>query len=131
MQQAAQRQDSIDGIGQIHISVADIDRAVAFYRDVLGLTFLFRVEGQPMAFFDCGGVRLYLGVPSDPKYRANSFLYYRVPDIGAAYRRLIALGVKFMSEPRMIHRTGKSELWMTGFQDPDGNYAQIMCDKAV
>ncbi len=123
--------DKILSIGQIHISVTDIDRAVAFYRDVLGLKFLFQVQGQPMAFFDCGGVRLYLGVPSDPKYKANSFLYYRVDDIDAAYKRLLKNGVKFMSEPRLIHKTDKSELWMTGFQDPDGNNAQIMSDKAI
>lgn len=84
-----------------------------------------------MAFFDCGGVRLYVGVPSDPKYRSNSFLYYRVADIDAAHKRLAGKGVKFMSEPRMIHKTAESELWMAGFQDPDGNYAQIMCDRAV
>ncbi len=119
----------IAGIGQIHISVSDIDRAVAFYRDVLGLKFLFRVEGQPMAFFDCGGVRLYLGAPSEEKYRANSFLYYRVGDIDAAYRRLSSAGVEFLSPPRLIHKTAQSELWMTGFQDPDGNYAQIMSEK--
>src|SRR5687767_14822374 len=50
-------------VGQIHISVTEIDRSVAFYRDTLGLPFLFRVPGQPMAFFDCGGTRLYLAVP--------------------------------------------------------------------
>ncbi|NWG71712.1 MAG: VOC family protein [Parvularculaceae bacterium] len=121
----------IAGVGQIHISVVDIDRAVAFYRDTLGLKFLFRVEGQPMAFFDCGGVRLYLGVPSEPRYKANSFIYYRVGDIDAAYRRLVSKGVEFLSPPRMIHRTPTSELWMTGFQDPDGNYAQIMAEKPV
>ena len=123
--------DAIQGIGQIHISVDDIDRAVAFYRDILGLKFLFQPPGQPMAFFDCGGVRLYLGVPSDPKYKANSFLYYRVGDIDAAYRRLKAKGVAFLSEPRLIHKTAESELWMAGFQDPDGNYAQIMAEKAA
>ncbi|MEQ1931153.1 MAG: VOC family protein [Parvularculaceae bacterium] len=121
----------IAGIGQIHISVSDIDRAIGFYRDVLGLKFLFRVEGQPMAFFDCGGVRLYLGVPSDPKYKSNSFLYYRVGDIDASCKRLAAAGVKFLSEPNLVHKTEQGELWMAGFQDPDGNYAQIMCDKAV
>jgi len=123
--------DRIVSIGQIHISVTDIDRAVAFYRDVVGLKFLFQVPGQPMAFFECGGVRLYLGIPSDPRYKANSFLYYRVEDIDAAYARLKAKGVAFLSEPRLIHKTDKSELWMTGFQDPDGNYAQIMCDKPL
>ena len=126
-----QSPDAISGVGQIHISVSDIDRAVAFYQDILGLKLLFRVEGQPMAFFDCGGVRLYLGVPSDPKYKANSFLYYRVGDIDATYRRLSSAGVKFLSPPHLIHKTPAGELWMTGFQDPDGNYAQIMCEKAV
>lgn len=121
----------IEGVGQIHISVSDIGRAVAFYRDVLGLPLLFTVEAQKMAFFDCGGVRLYIGVPSDPKYKANSFLYYRVADIEAAYKRISAAGVQFMSEPRLVHKTDKSELWMTGFQDPDGNYAQIMQEKPI
>jgi predicted enzyme related to lactoylglutathione lyase len=121
----------IEGIGQIHVSVTDVPRAVAFYRDVLGLKFLFEVPGQKMAFFDCGGVRLYLGAPSDPKYRSNSLLYYRVGDIDAAYNRLVERGVSFLSPPRLIHKTGSSELWMAGFQDPDGNYAQIMSEKAT
>ena len=56
----------LDAIGQIHISVADVTRSVAFYRDVLGMTLLFEVPGRPMAFFDCGGVRLYLGTPERP-----------------------------------------------------------------
>ncbi len=123
--------DKIESVGQIHISVTDIDRAVAFYRDVLGLKLLFQVEGQPMAFFDCGGVRLYLGVPSDPKYKANSLLYYRVGDIGAAYERMKAKGVTFLGPPHLIHKTDKSGLWMAGFQDPDGNYAQIMSEEAA
>lgn len=122
---------AISGIGQIHISVSDIDRAVAFYRDALGLPLLFQVPGQPMAFFECGGVRLYLGVPSDPKYRANSFLYYRVDDIDAAHAQLAARGVVFVSPPNLIHRTATSELWTAGFQDPDGNYAQIMAEKPI
>lgn len=131
MQASSSPGGGIEGIGQIHISVADIDRAVAFYRDALGLKLLFQVPGQPMAFFDCGGVRLYLGVPSSPEYKSNSFLYYRVGDIDAAYKRLAGKGVKFLHEPRAVHKTETSELWMTGFQDPDGNYAQIMCEKPV
>jgi predicted enzyme related to lactoylglutathione lyase len=111
--------------------VTDIDRAVAFYRDVLELKFLFQVQGQPMAFFDCGGVRLYLGAPSDPKYKSNSLLYYRVGDISEAYKRLVKNGVTFLGEPRLIHKTAESELWMAGFQDPDGNYAQIMSEKPI
>lgn len=121
--------DAITGVGQIHISVTDIDRAVAFYRDALGLTLLFEVPAQNMAFFDCGGVRLYLGAPSSPEYAANSFLYYRVDDIDAACQRLEKNGVAFLGPPRMIHRSETGELWMAGFRDPDGNYAQIMSEK--
>jgi predicted enzyme related to lactoylglutathione lyase len=121
----------ICGLGQVHISVADIDRAIAFYRDAVGLAFLFHVEGQQMAFFDCGGVRLYLGAPSDPKYKANSFLYYRVDDIHAAYTRMHAAGVNFLSPPHVVHRDAHIELWMAAFQDPDGNYAQIMSERPL
>ena len=64
-------------VGQIHISVTDIDRSVAFYRDTLGLPFLFQVPGQSMAFFDCGGTRLYLAVP-EPGFHSQPILYLAV-----------------------------------------------------
>jgi predicted enzyme related to lactoylglutathione lyase len=121
----------LKSIGQIHISVKDYDRAKAFYGDVLGLEMLFEVAEQRMAFFDCGGVRIYLGIPSSPEYAANSFLYYRVDDIGAAYDRLLKAGVDFLHPPQAIHKTDDSELWMTGFRDSEGNFAQLMCDKPI
>ena len=120
---------AITGVGQIHISVKDFERAKSFYQDVLGLALLFEVPDQKMAFFDCGGVRLYVGVPSEPEYAANSFLYYRVEDIDAAYQRLFDNGVKFLHPPHLVHKTEKSALLMAGFQDPDGNYAQLMCER--
>ena len=120
----------IEGIGQIHVSCADFDRALRFYRDVLGLKLLFDVPAQKMAFFDVDGIRLYLGAPSSPEYRANSFLYYRVGDIHAAHDALSARGVTFLGAPHVVHRTEKSELWMAGFRDSEGNYAQLMCEKA-
>ncbi len=122
---------ALTSIGQIHISAKDFDRAKAFYRDVLGLELLFEVAEQKMAFFDCGGVRIYLGVPSSPEYAANSFLYYRVDDIGAAYDRLVGAGVDFQHPPQVIHKTDDSELWMAGFRDSEGNLAQLMCDKPI
>lgn len=134
MQEASQ--DALPGsglnsIGQIHISASDFERAKAFYKDVLGLSMLFEVTEQKMAFFDCGGVRLYLGVPTSPEYRANSFLYYNVSDIDAAYQRLIDKGVEFLHPPSAIHKTEKSELWMAGFKDSEGNLAQLMCEKPL
>jgi len=121
----------IGAIGQIHISVDDIERAVAFYRDTLGMKLLFEVPGQPMAFFDCGGVRLYLGTPEKPEYRSNPMIYYRVESIQDAYRTLQSRGVAFSGEPHMVHKTEASELWMAGFQDPDGNNVVLMSDVPV
>lgn len=121
----------LNSIGQIHISASDFERAKTFYKDVLGLPMLFEVAEQKMAFFDCGGVRLYLGVPTSPEYRANSFLYYNVGDIDAAYERMKAKGVDFRHPPSAIHKTQASELWMAGFKDSEGNLAQLMCEKPL
>jgi catechol 2,3-dioxygenase-like lactoylglutathione lyase family enzyme len=123
--------EGLGAIGQIHVSVTDVDRSVAFYRDVLGIPFLFRVEGQPMAFFDCDGVRLYLGVPESPEFRSNPILYFVVKDQDGAYSTLRELGVQFRDAPHLVHRTGSSELWMTFFEDPDGNNLALMADKPV
>lgn len=120
---------AIVGVGQVHISCADYERALAFYRDTLGLKLLFEVAAQKMAFFDVGGVRLYLGVPTSPEYRARSFLYYRVADIDAAYKALSARGVAFLGAPHLVHKSESVELWMAGFRDSEGNLAQIMCEK--
>lgn len=75
-------------VGQIHISVTDLDRSVTFYRDVLGLEHLFTVPGQPMAFFDAGGVRLYLGVTEDRRFVSRPTIYYRVENIDIAWAEI-------------------------------------------
>jgi predicted enzyme related to lactoylglutathione lyase len=117
-------------VAQIHLSVTDIDRAVAFYRDVLEIPFLFRVEGQPMAFFQSGDVRLYLGKPESAKYVTRTVHYFAVDDLHAERARLESRGVEFLDdEPHLVHRGGKTELWMTGFQDPDGHYLILMQEK--
>lgn len=123
--------DGLRTIGQIHVSVTDVDRAVAFYRDVLGVPFLFRVQGQPMAFFDCDGVRLYLGVPESDEFRSRGVLYFTVEDIAEAYTVLAERGVAFRDEPHLVHRAERSELWMAFFTDPDGNNLALMADVAV
>ncbi|MGH3075916.1 MAG: VOC family protein, partial [Gaiellales bacterium] len=64
-------------IGQLHVTVSDINRSVAFYRDVLGLPVLFEVPGQGMAFFDCQGVRLYLGAAESPEFTSKPLIYFR------------------------------------------------------
>src|SRR5689334_12919351 len=80
-------------LSQVHISVDDVDRSVAFYRDVLGMRHLFTVPGQPMAFFASGDVRLYIGVPSAPEFRSRCVNYFRVDDVAAEVDRLRGLGV--------------------------------------
>lgn len=119
------------GIGQVHISVKDVEKAVSWYRDVLGLEFLFQVPGQPMAFFNCGGVRLYLGRPENEKFRSRPVLYYRVSDIEAAVAAIASRGGEFSDQPHVVHRDGNSELWMAGLEDSEGNPVILMEDRAA
>src|SRR3970040_882016 len=113
--------EGLGTIGQIHVSVSDVDRAVTFYRDVLGMAFLFQVAGQPMAFLDCDGVRLYLGRPETPEFRSNPVLYFDGPDTAGRSAARGEGGVEFRDEPHVVHRTDTTELWMAAFTDPDGN----------
>lgn len=117
---------NLDSIGQIHLTVDDIDRAVAFYRDVLGMRFLFQVPGQPMALFDCGGIRLYLGKPESPEFHSSPLLYYRVGSLEEACAALRSRGVVLTEEPHLVHKTEAQELWMAGFRDSEGNRVLLM-----
>jgi methylmalonyl-CoA/ethylmalonyl-CoA epimerase len=106
----------------------EIDRAVAFYRDVLGLPLLFQVPPN-MAFFDCGGIRLYLDRPEPGYDHPGSVLYFTVPDIGAAHATLRDRGVAFKSDPHLIARMPDHELWMAFFNDSEGNTLALMSEK--
>src|ERR1700685_3511265 len=106
----------IQNIGQISIIVKDVERATAFYRDVLGLPLLFTVPN--LAFFDCGGVRLMLGQAETPEFdHPSSILYFRVPDLNVAYQRLVELGAKIFAPPRLIAPMATYDLWMAAFHD--------------
>ncbi len=114
-------------IGQIAVTVHDVDRAVAFYCDTLGMKLLFQVPN--MAFFDCGGVRLMLGVPSEPAFdHPASILYYKVADIQTAYETLSGRGVAFADKPHLVARMPDHELWMTFFKDVEGNTLALMSE---
>ena len=120
-------------IGQIAFTVADVPRAVAFYRDVLGLRFLF--EAPPnLAFFDCGGTRLMLTPPEREGAVAgqqfNSILSYTVADIQAAASALTGRGVQFEQPPHIVARLDKADLWMAFFKDADGHMLAIMSEVA-
>jgi catechol 2,3-dioxygenase-like lactoylglutathione lyase family enzyme len=113
-------------IGQVLVPVSDVGRATAFYRDQLGMRFLFEYPG--MAFFDAGGVRLYLAEPEAPEFRGVATIYYRVPDLDAAVATLEARGVSFTEKPHLVHRDGTIELWMAFTTDPDGNNVGLMSE---
>ena len=118
---------SLSRIGQIYVTAHDLDRAAAFYRDTLGVKEMFRVP--KMAFFDCGGIRLMLGVPEKPEFdHPNSILYFDVPDIQQAYRTLQERGVRFDDEPHFLAKLEKTDLWMTFFRDSENNLLAIQSE---
>ena len=118
-------------VGQLLIPVEDFEKGISFYRDTLGLPFLFSAPPQ-MAFFNCGGVRLLVGVlPTGQQPQRGSAIYFHVPDIQAAFTSLENKGVAFRGKPHMVHRTPESELWLVEFADPDGNQLALMSEVAV
>jgi methylmalonyl-CoA/ethylmalonyl-CoA epimerase len=120
----------IKGLGQVAIHAKDVERAAAFYQDVLGLKLLFKAP-PGLAFFDCGGVRLMLDRAEKPEFdHPSSVLYFAVPDIQAAYGKLKGSGVHFEDEPHMVARMPTHDLWMTFFHDSEGNLLALMCEVA-
>jgi catechol 2,3-dioxygenase-like lactoylglutathione lyase family enzyme len=118
---------AISRLGQIAINVHDVDRATAFYRDILGLPLLFTAGS--LAFLDCGGVRLMLSRPEKPEFdHPSSILYFTVPDIVSAHRQMLSAGVRFEDEPHLIARMPTHDLWMTFFRDPEENFLALMCE---
>ena len=113
-------------IGQLALPAADLARAVAFYRDVLGVPFLF--EAPPgLAFFDCAGIRLMLAAGEvAPKSHGDMVIYFRVADIDEAHRRLASDGVVFIDLPHLIARMPDHELWICFFRDTEGNMLALM-----
>jgi catechol 2,3-dioxygenase-like lactoylglutathione lyase family enzyme len=112
---------------QIAVNVHDVDRATAFYRDILGLQLLFRAGS--LSFFDCGGVRLMLTKPEEAHFdHPGSLLYFQVADLQATFERLKSAGVKFVDSPHMIARMPSNEVWMTVFHDLEDNLLALMSE---
>ena len=115
-------------IGQASINVHDLDRAMAFYRDTLGMRFLFQA-GPKMAFFDCGGVRLMLAIAEKPEFdHPSSIFYFQVADIHAVAATLGGRGVKFDGPPHLIAAMPDHELWMAFFRDAEDNLLALMSE---
>jgi methylmalonyl-CoA/ethylmalonyl-CoA epimerase len=116
----------LSAIAQVALTVHDIPRAAAFYRDTLGVPFLFEAPG--MVFFQAGDVRLMLGLPEKKTGEHSSIVYFKVDDMTTAYRALSDRGVVFPHEPRIVHRGQKTDVWLAHFQDPDKNELALMCE---
>ncbi len=118
---------SLSKIGQISVTVHDLERATAFYRDTLGVKHLFTVP--KMAFFDCDGLRLMLAVPEKPEFdHPSSILYFKVGDIQAAHETLVARGVLFELGPTLIAPMATHDLWMAFFRDSENNVLALMSE---
>lgn len=115
-------------IGQVAVPVRDIDRAIDFYRDVLGMHFLFKAP-PGLGFFDCNGIRLLLDAPAKRQEKNySSIIYFSVPDLPSAFATLTARGVVFEQEPELVARMSDHELWMAFFRDLDANLLALMSE---
>src|SRR5215467_9061605 len=118
---------AIQKIRQISVNVHDPDRAVAFYRDILGLQLLFRAGH--LAFFDCDGIRLMLSPPEKPEFdHPSSILYFKVEDIQQAHAELRARNVTTEGVPKLVAKMPDHDLWLAEFRDSEGNVMCLMAE---
>ncbi len=114
-------------IYQISMCAHDIDRATHFYRDTLGLPFLFSAP-PGLAFFDCAGVRLMLSAPEPGFDHPGSVVYFASEDIQKMHEILVSRGVVFRTEPHKIATLPDREVWLADFQDSEGNTLALMSE---
>jgi methylmalonyl-CoA/ethylmalonyl-CoA epimerase len=114
-------------IHQISMRVHDVDRAVLFYRDTLGVPLLFMAPPR-LAFFNCDGVRLMLSTPEPGFDHPGSVLYFAVHDIRQTYQTLASRGVTFRTEPHKIATLADREVWLADFDDTEGNTLALMSE---
>ena len=121
------------GIGRIHqisMRAHDIERAVRFYRDALGLPLLFTAP-PGLAFFNCGGVRLMLSRPEPAFDHPGSVLYFYVDNIAESHQQLASRGVTFRSAPHKIATLADREVWLADFDDTEGNVLALMSEPRI
>ena len=119
----------VSDIRQIAITVSDISAALPFYRDVLGLTFLFS-PAPNLAFLAAGNIRIMLSTPQGAgTVGHNSIIYFNAPDIAAVYAALVQRGAKSERTPQLAARMPDHELWTAFLRDPDGNLLGLMEEK--
>lgn len=121
---------SIREIGQVAITVSDVAKATEFYRDVLGLSFLFSPTAN-LAFLAVGGTRIMLSTPQGAgEVGKNSILYYKVQDIEAFHATLLERGAVEERVPQLAVPMPDHDLWIGFVKDPDGNLVGLMEEKA-
>ena len=119
---------TLSQIAQIFVNVKDLDRAIAFYRDMLGMRFLFTAP-PGMAFFECGGIRIMLGRADRPEIdHPASIIYYKVDDIEKVYEVFNARGVEFIVKPHLVAPMPTYDLWLADFKDSEGNILALMSE---
>jgi predicted enzyme related to lactoylglutathione lyase len=119
--------NSIQKIGQIGLPIKDLERAISFYKDLVGLQLLFNTDS--MAFFDCNGIRLLLSLPEKEEFaHSSSVIYFQVEDIKEKYEELKTKDVLFIDEPHIVAKMGQTETWMTFFKDSEENIHALMSE---
>lgn len=117
----------IQKIGQIGVPVTDLERAIHFYKEKLGLSLLFNTDS--MAFFECNGLRLFLSLPEKEEFaQSSSVIYFQVENMKETYEELLSKEVIFIDEPHIVAKMGQLETWMTFFKDTEGNTHALMCE---
>jgi methylmalonyl-CoA/ethylmalonyl-CoA epimerase len=117
----------LNEIGQIALTVRDLARAKDFYQNKLGMKFLF--DAGTMAFFECGTIRLMIGL-SESAEIGGTILYFKVGEIEAVHRVLEERGVEFLQAPHLVTRMPSYELWMAFLKDTEGNTLALMSEVA-
>ena len=121
---------NITKVGQVAVPVKDLERAVMFYKEQLGLQLLFQTDN--MAFFDCNGLRLLLSLPEKENFaHASSVFYFHVEHIQAAFEDFKAKKIVFTDEPHLVAKMGQTETWMVFFEDTEGNTHALMSEVNV
>ncbi|MGM8216583.1 VOC family protein [Bacillaceae bacterium W0354] len=119
--------NAITKVGQIGVPVKDLNRALTFYKEKLGLTLLFHTDN--MAFFECNKLRIMLTLPEKEEFAySSSVIYFQVPHINETYEHLVNKGVTFIDEPHVVAKMGQTETWMTFFKDTEGNTQALMSE---
>jgi len=125
---ASANEFGLSPIKQIAVNAHDLERAIGFYRDKLGIKHLFTVPPN-LAFFDCDGIRLMLSLPAKPEFdHPSSILYFSVADIHKATKTLSERGVNFEEQPVFVADIGSHELWLASFRDSENNLLALMSE---